>query len=87
MAVITDLSIRQIKVRDTPLGPALHVKIHGDGHRPLGWREVWECFAFHYPGRWAVQSFPPAELLVDGKAVYHLFVLPEDFEPGGLNIK
>ena len=87
MAGSDGVELRAIKVRETPLGPALHVKIRGADRRPLAWREVWECFSAHYPGRWAVQSFPPAEELVDGKAVYHLFVLPPDFEPAGLNIK
>jgi len=49
------------------------------------WREVWDAFAERYPGRWAVQCFPPADQLVDGKAVYHLFVCDES--PVGLNIR
>jgi hypothetical protein len=46
---------------------------------------VWERFAAAYPGQWAVQMFPPADQLVDGKAVYHLFVCDEP--PAGLNIR
>jgi hypothetical protein len=32
-----------------------------------------------------VQCFPPADQLVDGKSVYHLFVC--DVQPEGLNIR
>jgi len=46
---------------------------------------VWEAFAEKYPGHWAVQCFPPAGELVDGKNVYHLWVC--DTPPEGLNIK
>jgi len=45
---------------------------------------VWEAFAAAYPGRWAVEVFPPAERLVDGKHVYHLFVLSD--RPEGLDL-
>ncbi|KKK70115.1 hypothetical protein LCGC14_2927230 [marine sediment metagenome] len=88
MAVVAeDLTIREIEPRETPLGPVLYVKVQAAGYRPLSWREVWEAFAARYPDRWAFEMFPPAAELVDGKAVYHLFVLPPDFEPGALNIK
>ncbi len=88
MAVAVDtLTVREIEARETDLGPALYVKVQAAGHRPLSWREVWEAFAARYPGRWAVQAFPPADQLVDGKAVYHLFVLEPGYEPAGLSIK
>ena len=77
--------IREIERRSTSLGEALYIKISASGYRPLSWREVWDCFAEAYPGRWAVQCFPPAGDLVDGKSVYHLFVLEN--EPTGLNIR
>jgi hypothetical protein len=70
--------------RDSCLGRVLQLKIHAPAYRPLSWREVWDAFAARYPGRWAVEVFPPADQLVDGKAVYHLFVL--DKEPAGLNL-
>ena len=72
---------------DSCLGVVEFIKIHAADFRPLGWREVWERFAAAYPGRWAVQCFPPADQLVDGKSVYHLFVLAPGLEPQGLNIK
>ena len=61
------------------------IAIYEPGYRPLAWREVWECFAAAYPGKWAVQVFPPREELVDGKAVYHLFVADEPLDE--LNIR
>lgn len=81
----SDLSLREIERRETALGDVTYIKIHAPDYRPLGWREVWEKFAETYPGRWAVQAFPPADQLVDGKAVYHLFVCDE--APQGLNIR
>lgn len=71
--------------RDSCLGRVLQLKIHDAAYRPLSWREVWDAFALRYPGRWAVQCFPPADELVDGKPVYHLFVC--DVPPEGLNIR
>ena len=78
-------TLREIETRDTALGPAIYIKVSAPGYRPLSWREVWEVFARAYPGRWAVQAFPPADQLVDGKSCYHLFVLGG--EPMGLNIR
>lgn len=71
--------------RDSALGRVLQLKVATPEYRPLGWREVWEAFSARYPGRWAVQVFPPADQLVDSKAVYHLFVCPQ--EPQGLNLR
>ena len=81
----TSIRIREIEERGTAFGPATYIKVHAPGYRPLGWSEVWEAFVSAYPDRWAVQAFPPRDQLVDGKAVYHLFVL--DHEPEGLNIR
>ena len=69
----------------TCLGRVLQLKVCAPGYRPLAWTEVWEAFVAAYPGRWAVQVFPPAADLVDGKAVYHLWVLEQ--EPRGLNLR
>lgn len=79
------VEIREGNFRDTPLGEALHIKMHAEGYPPLSWKDCWEAFSEAYPGRWAVQVFPPADQLVDGKCMYHLFVLDE--EPEGLNIR
>ena len=72
-------------LRETCLGPALQLKVYRPGYAPLSWRECWEAYAAAYPGRWAVQAFPPADRLIDGKAVYHLFVLEKP--PAGLDLK
>lgn len=73
--------------QDSCLGPVTQVEIYEPGYRVLEWREVWEKFAETYPGRWAVQCFPPAGELVDGKAVYHLWVLAPGAVPRGLNLR
>jgi len=82
---MSDLIITERGQRDSCLGRVLQIKIFAPGYRPLSWREVWERFAEAYPGRWAVQAFPPADELVDGKNVYHLFVCEK--APEGLNIR
>ena len=79
------IKITERGVRESCLGPALQLKIYAEDYRLLSWREVWEAFTAQYPDRWAVQVFPPAEKLIDSKAVYHLFVL--QCEPKGLSLK
>lgn len=71
--------------RDSSLGRVLQIKVFEPGYRPLSWIEVWEAFAAAYPGKWAVQCFPPAGALVNGKAVYHLWVC--EVPPWGLDIR
>lgn len=71
--------------RESCLGRVLQIKVFEPGYRPLAWREVWDAFAAAYPGQWAVQVFPPATHLVDGKAVYHLWVLAG--KPQGLDLR
>ena len=80
-----DVIITERGVRATALGRALQIKVFRPGYPVLTWREVWDAFTARYPQRWAVQVFPPTEALIDGKAVYHLFVL--DDEPAGLNLR
>lgn len=79
------LTITERGYKDSAFGRVLQLKIFEPGYRQLGWREVWEAFVEAYPGKWAVQVFPPADHLVDGKSVYHLWVL--DGEPAGLNLR
>lgn len=83
--VSVDVSVTERGVLRTELGDAIYLKIHAVDYRPLRWREIWEAFSELYPDRWAVECFPPASQLVDGKSVYHLFVL--DHEPEGMNIR
>jgi hypothetical protein len=83
-APVPAITITERGERDSVLGRVLQLKVFAPGYPPLSWREVWEAFAAAYPGRWAVQVFPPAGSLVDSKAVYHLWLLPG--EPAGLNL-
>jgi hypothetical protein len=69
----------------TDLGSLLYIRIRREGYGPLSWRQAWEVFRERYPGRWAVQFFPPAGDLVDDEDIFHLYVL--DFVPAGVNIK
>lgn len=71
--------------KDSCLGTVLQLKIHDDAFVPLGWEDVWRAFVAEYPGRWAVQVFPPESALVNGKNVYHLWVM--EHEPAGLNLR
>lgn len=71
--------------RESALGSVLQLKIYAGDYRQLSWREIWEAFSDRYPGRWAVQVFPPRERLLDVKCVYHLWVLPG--EPTGLDLR
>lgn len=76
----------------TPLGKAVYIKIarhsldsEGERYQRMNWEDVWEAFNEIYPDKWAIQVFPPTSDLVNGKHVYHLFVV--DHEPTGMNIK
>jgi len=82
---MSDLIVTERGYRESRLGRVLQLKIFAPGYRQLSWREVWEKFAEAYPGKWAVQCFPPKDQLVDGKCVYHLWVCDE--APWGLNIR
>jgi len=79
------ITIKERGRRDSALGRVLQLKIFAEDYRPLGWREIWDAYSAAYPGRWAVQVFPPRERLIDEKHVYHLFVLPG--EPAGLDLR
>ncbi len=79
------VKIIEVEQRDSPLGEVLYIKMYAEGYPQLSWKECWKVFAEKYPGQWAVQMFPPVEQLVNGKCVYHLFVLEN--EPEGLNIR
>ena len=82
---MTDIRITERGERDSALGRVLQLKVCTSDYRLLGWREIWDVFTARYPGRWAVQVFPPADQLVDGKAVYHLFLCERP--PHGLNLR
>lgn len=80
-----EIVITERGYRDSCLGRVLQLKVFAPDYHQLSWRQVWEAFTKKYPGRWAVQCFPPADQLVDGKNVYHLFLCDE--VPRGLNIR
>jgi len=42
---------------------------------------VWQAFAEIYPGRWALELYPPASDLVNDAHVYHLWLFPPNWEP------
>jgi hypothetical protein len=69
----------------TELGEALYIRIRREGYGPLSWRQAWEVFRRGYPGRWAVQFFPPDGELVDEEDIFHLYVLVS--VPAGVNIR
>lgn len=79
------IEVTERGTRESCLGTVLQLKVSAPGYPPLSWREVWDAFQEAYPGRWAVQVFPPASRLVDSKAVYHLWVT--EAEPWGLDLR
>lgn len=84
---MSDVKITERGYRDSCLGRVLQLKVFTADYRAMNWREVCDAFNAAYPGAWAVQVFPPAERIVDGKSVYHLFVLPEGAQPEGLDLR
>jgi hypothetical protein len=77
--------VLECDVRPTPLGRALRVQIERHDGARMGWEELHAVFVAHYPGRWAVQCFPPLGAVLNGANKYHLFVLL-DGEPAALDI-
>lgn len=80
-------SVQTMGERATSFGRLTYLRIYRDDDKPMSWREVWETFQNVYPGRWAIEMFPPESELVDEANVYHLFMLPEGDEPAGVNIR
>ncbi len=68
----------------TPLGLALRIQIARHDLAPMSFDEVWRAFSAHYPGKWALQCFAPAEHHLDQASKYHLHVL--DAQPGALDL-
>jgi len=68
-------------------GELTRLKVYTPDYRPLSWLAVWRAFAEIYPGRWALELYPPADELVNDAHVYHLWLLPEgDAPPCPLNL-
>jgi len=81
----SDTTIQEKGHRSTSFGDALYIRIFTPCYRQLSWTEVWATFADSYPGKWAIQCFPPEDEVVDEQNIYHLFVLEQ--APRGVSIK
>lgn len=77
--------VQEVESKLTSMGWATYIRIGRHDGKPMSWTEVWEAFASMYPGKWAVQFFPPSHELVDEVNYYHLYVLDED--PVNVSIK
>jgi len=84
---MTKALVTERGVKYSCLGPVLQLKINTPDYVALSWSEVWSAFTEAYPNRWAVQVFPPRSHLVDGKNVYHLWVLPKGETLEGLDLR
>ncbi|HRQ42349.1 MAG TPA: hypothetical protein PLD25_30910 [Chloroflexota bacterium] len=62
-------------------GAVTHLKIYTADYKRLNWVQVWQAFTGVYPGRWAIEWYPPAEELVNDAHVYHLWLLPAGWQP------
>lgn len=70
-----------------PWGEVTRLKVYTSDYRRLSWLQVWQAFQGAYPGRWALELYPPAEDLVDDAHIYHLWLLPEGWlPPEGMNL-
>ena len=63
--------------RETRLGKAQLFGVYRADKKPMGFRELWEVFEQHNPGRWALQAFPDRAHLLDQANKYWLWVLEE----------
>lgn len=62
-------------------GMVTYLKVYTPDYKRLSWLQVWQAFADVYPGRWALELYPPADDLVNDAHVYHLWLLPEGWRP------
>lgn len=70
-----------------PWDEVARLKVYTPDYRRLSWLQVWQAFHDAYPNRWALELYPPAEELVDDAHVYHLWLLPEEWQPpDGMNL-
>lgn len=46
--------------------------------------QVWQAFSEAFPGKWALQCFPPLAHYIDMTAKYHLHVF--ETQPQGLDL-
>lgn len=67
----------------TDWGVFRRLKIQREDGAVMSWREVWDAFNGIYPGRWAIQFFPPNANLLDEANIYHLFMVDGEDPPTG----
>jgi hypothetical protein len=72
--------------RRSPWGDVLRVQLGRVDGRRMGWMDIERVFSTAFPGRWALQVFPPLVSVVDKANVYHLWVLPPGVAPEPLTI-
>lgn len=77
--------IQEVEYRNSSWGYFLYIRIQRYDNKSMGWEEIHSRFAEAYPGKWAIQVFPPDSHLVNDANMYHLFVL-EDSIPSQLTI-
>lgn len=70
--------------RWTEAGWCTYFRVHRLDMAPMGYRELWEVTQALYPGKWAIQSFPPADALIDQANKYHVLVFER--EPDGFDL-
>lgn len=68
-------SIQMMGDRNTPLGWVQYIRIYTCDYRQLSWDEIWQTFVDSYPGKWAIQCFPPEDQVLNEENIYHLFVV------------
>lgn len=71
----------------TNFGRAEYLRVYRHDGKPMGWEAVYETLRAVYPDGWAVQFFPPRDELVNDANVYHLYLMPPQFVPLGVNIR
>lgn len=67
------------------LGDVRYISIQRHDGKRMGWEEIYAKFASAYPGKWAVQTFPPEDCLINEANMYHLYVFDE--KPEGLTLR
>jgi hypothetical protein len=64
-----------------PWGQVTLLRVHTADYKRLSWRQIWQAFSDNYPGRWAIEFFPPPEARVENAHAYYLWLLPEGWCP------
>lgn len=79
---MSNVLVQTIATFHTPQwGIIAHLKVYTPDYKCLSWLQVWQAFIAVYPGRWAMELYPPAGDLVNDAHVYHLWLLPVGWRP------